>query len=162
MDIRQAQPADLPAMLEIYNEAVLNTTASWDYDPWTPVQHADWYANQTEAGFPLLVATQDDQILGYATYGEFGAKVGYATTKEHSIYLRPQSQGQGIGQELLRRLIGEARVNGVHTLIGLLSADNQASLRLHANLGFAEAGRLPQVGRKFGRWLDLVCVQLLL
>jgi L-amino acid N-acyltransferase len=162
VDIRAAEPADLPALLEIYNEAVANTTASWDYDPWTPVRHADWYAHKAEAGFPLLVAVEDGLVLGYATYGEFHPKVGYATTREHSIYLRAQGRGRGLGRTLMSELIEVARADGVHTLIGLLSADNEASMRLHTSLGFVEVGRLPEVGRKFGRWLDLVYMQLML
>ena len=162
MEIRAAEPADLPALLEIYNEAVANTTASWDYDPWTPVEHADWYAHKAESGFPLLVGGEDGEVLGYATYGEFHSKIGYASTREHSVYLRPSARGKGLGRTLMVALIVAARADGVHTLIGLLSADNEASLRLHTRLGFVEVGRLCEVGRKFGRWLDLVYVQLLL
>ncbi len=162
MQIRDAIPADLPGLLEIYNEAVANTTASWDYDPWTAVRHADWYAHKVEAGFPLLVASEGDEVLGYATYGEFHPKIGYATTREHSIYVRPEAQGHGIGRALMAAVIERAREAGVHTLIGLVSADNEASVRLHTALGFVEVGRLHEVGRKFGRWLDLSYVQLML
>ena len=160
MHVRDAVPADLPALLDIYNEAVANTTASWDHDPWTPVRHADWYAHKVESGFPILVADEAGEVLGYATYGEFSAKVGYAGTREHSVYLRPESRGRGVGRTLMMALIERARDAGVHTLIGLLSADNEVSLRLHSSLGFVERGRLSEVGRKFGRWLDLVYVQL--
>jgi phosphinothricin acetyltransferase len=162
MLVRDATPADLPALLDIYNEAVANTTASWDHDPWSAVRHADWYAHKVESGFPILVADEDGEVLGYATYGEFHAKIGYAATREHSVYLRPQSRGRGVGRTLMLALIDRARSRGVHTLIGELSADNEASLRLHAGLGFVEVGRLREVGRKFGRWLDLVLVQLML
>ena len=162
MLIRDAVPADLPALLEIYNEAVANTTASWDYDPWSPVQHADWYAHKMESGFPLLVASEAGEVLGYASYGEFHAKIGYATTREHSVYVRPGKQGRGIGQALMTAVVDRAREAGVHTLIGLVSADDVASLRLHAGLGFVEVGRLREVGRKFDRWLDLVYLQLML
>lgn len=162
MLVRDAVPADLPALLEIYNEAVANTTASWDYDPWSPVRHADWYAHKAERGFPLLVADEAGEVLGYATYGEFSGKVGYSATREHSIYVRPETQGRGIGRTLMQALIDRARQSGVHTLVGLLSADNVASAKLHAALGFVEVGRLREVGRKFGRWLDLSYVQLML
>ena len=162
MEIRDATPADLPALLEIYNQAVANTTASWDYEPWTPVHHADWYAHKVERGFPLLVASEADEVLGYATYGEFHAKIGYATTREHAVYVRPDAQGRGIGRALMTAVIDHARGAGVHTLIGLVSADNEASIRLHAALGFVEVGRLREVGRKFGRWLDLAYLQLML
>jgi len=160
--VREAAPADLPALLEIYNEAVAHSTASWDYEPWTPVHHADWYAYKAERGYPILVADQDGDVLGYATYGEFSDKAGYSATREHNVYLRTDARGQGIGRSLMEALIGQARGRGVHTLIGRLSADNDASLRLHAGLGFVEVGRLKEVGRKFDRWLDLVYVQLML
>jgi phosphinothricin acetyltransferase len=162
MFVREATPADLPALLEIYNEAVINTTASWDHDPWTAVRHADWYAHKAENGFPILVADQDGEVLGYATYSEFSGKAGYTGTREHNVYLRVDARRRGIGRTLMEALIDQARARGVHTLIGRLSADNEASLRLHAGLGFVEVGRLHEVGRKFGRWLDLVYLQLML
>jgi len=162
VQVRDAEPSDLPAILEIYNEAVANTTASWDYEPWTPVQHADWYAHKVEGGFPLLVAEDDGVVVGYATYSAFREKIGYALTREHSVYLSPDARGRGIGKLLMVGLIELARRDGVHVLVGALSADNEASIRLHESLGFTEVGRLPQTGRKFGRWLDLVYVQLVL
>lgn len=162
MQIRDATPADLPALLEIYNEAVANTTASWDYEPWSPVQHADWYADKIESGFPVLVAVEDDEVLGVASFGEFHHKVGYAHTREHKVYLRPSARGRGLARLLLEPLIERARQDGVHTLIALVSADNEASLRLHARLGFVEVGRLREVGWKFDRWLDLAYLQLML
>ncbi len=141
MLVRDAAPADLPALLEIYNDAVANTTASWDHESWTPVRHAEWYAHKAEHGFPLLVAEEAGQVLGYATYGEFSSKVGYAGTREHSIYVRPEARGRGLGRLLMLALIERARSAGVHTMVGLVSADNEASVRLHAALGFVEMGR---------------------
>lgn len=160
MHIRDATPADLPAMLAIYNDAILTSTSSWDYEPWSPVQHADWYAHKAENGFPLLVAVEGDQLLGYATYGEFRPKIGYAATCEHSVYVHDAARGRGVGSGLMQELIDRARRSGVHSMIGAIAADNEASLALHTRLGFVEVGRLPEVGRKFDRWLDLVFVQL--
>ncbi|MFZ0529187.1 MAG: N-acetyltransferase family protein [Propionicimonas sp.] len=162
MTIRPGGPADLPALLAIYNEAVENTTASWDLRPWTPVEHARWYAAKAEHGHPLLVAEIDGQVVGYAAYGPFRAKAGFASTMEHSVYVAPDHQGRGLGRALLVAIIDAARDDGLHALIGGLSADNEASLALHRSLGFVEVGRLPEVGRKFDRWLDLVLVQLIL
>ena len=162
MRIRPAHPADLPALLEIYNDAVVHTTASWDLVPWTPVEHAEWYATKAEHRHPIMVADEDGEILGYAAYGPFRAKAGYAETMEHSVYVRPSSRGLGVGRTLLVAIIEAARANGVHALIGGLSADNEVSLALHRSLGFVEVGRLPEVGRKFDRWLDLVLLQLIL
>lgn len=162
MRIRPARPADLPALLEIYNDAVVNTTASWDLLPWTPVEHAEWYAAKAEHGHPVMVADEAGEVLGYAAYGSFRPKAGYAGTMEHSVYVRPAQQGRGVGRALLVGIIEAARADGVHALIGGLSADNEVSLALHRSLGFVEVGRLPEVGRKFDRWLDLVLVQLIL
>jgi phosphinothricin acetyltransferase len=162
MRIRPAHPADLPALLEIYNDAVVHTTASWDLLPWTPVEHAEWYATKAERRHPILGADEDGEILGYSAYGPFRAKAGYAATMEHSVYVRPSSRGLGIGRTLLVAIIEAARANGVHALIGGLSSDNDVSLALHHSLGFVEVGRLPEVGRKFDRWLDLVLLQLIL
>lgn len=160
MELREAVPADLPAILDIYNDAILTGTSSWDYEPWSPVQHADWYAHKVENGFPILVAVEGEQLLGYATYGEFRPKIGYAATREHSVYVHDAARGKGVGSRLMAELIDRARQSGVHALIGAIAADNEASLALHARLGFVEVGRLPEVGRKFDRWLDLVFVQL--
>jgi L-amino acid N-acyltransferase len=162
MRVRPAKADDLPALLEIYNDAVVNTTASWDLVPWTPAEHAEWYATKAAHRHPILVAVEDGEVLGYAAYGPFRSKAGYAATMEHSVYVRPSSQGRGIGRTLLVAVIEAARANGVHALIGGLSADNDVSMRLHASLGFVEVGRLPEVGRKFDVWLDLVLLQLIL
>lgn len=159
MQLREAVPADLPAILDIYNDAILTSTSSWDYEPWSPVQHADWYAHKAENGYPLLVAVEGSELLGYATYGEFRPKIGYAATREHSVYVRDAARGRGVGSRLMSELIDRAQRSGVHALIGAIAADNEASLALHARLGFVEVGRLPEVGRKFDRWLDLVFVQ---
>lgn len=161
-EIRDATPADLPAMLAIYNDAVIDSTASWDYEPWSPMRHADWYAHKIESGQPVLVAVEDGVLLGYATYSEFRPKVGYMTTREHSVYVRASARGRGVGRALVEALIEQARQAGVHVLVGGIASDNIASLTLHARLGFVEVGRLPEVGRKFDRWLDLVLVQLTL
>ncbi|HEX5335591.1 MAG TPA: GNAT family N-acetyltransferase, partial [Propionicimonas sp.] len=125
-------------------------------------EHAEWYATKAEHRHPILVADEDGEILGYSAYGPFRAKAGYAATMEHSVYVRPSSQGKGIGRTLLVAIIEAARANGVHALIGGLSSDNDVSLALHHSLGFVEVGRLPEVGRKFDRWLDLVLLQIIL
>ena len=162
MRIRPAQPADLQALLAIYNDAVVHTTASWDLLPWTAVQHAEWYATKAEHRHPILVADADGEIVGYAAYGPFREKAGYAATMEHSVYVRTDRQGKGIGRALMVAIIEAARANGVHALIGGLSSDNDVSMALHHSFGFVEVGRLPEVGRKFDRWLDLVMLQLIL
>ena len=162
MRIRPAQPADLPALLAIYNDAIVHTTASWDLLPWTAAQHAEWYATKTEHRHPILVADAEGEVVGYSAYGPFREKAGYAATMEHSVYVRADRRGLGIGRALMVAIIEAARANGVHALIGGLSSDNDVSMALHHSFGFVEVGRLPEVGRKFDRWLDLVMLQLIL
>ena len=160
--IRPATVADVAAILTIYNDAVETTTASWDL---APVDYADRLARYEAAqanGWPLLVAEIDGTVVGFASYGPFRTKDGFARTMEHSVYLDAAARGRGLGRALMVELIERARANGVHALIGGIDGANEVSVRLHESLGFAEVGRLPQVGAKFGRWLDLVFLELLL
>lgn len=153
--IRPATEADLPTILDIYNHAVLNTTATYDHTPVSLESRQVWFAERVGSGLPVLVATDEaGQVLGWASYGPYRPRLGYSRTVEHSVYLSPEAQGQGTGGRLLETLINHARAAGVHTMIGVIDADNVGSLRFHERYGFRETGRLPQVGHKFGRWLD--------
>lgn len=160
--IREAGEADLEAVRAIYNRAVLETTSTWDHQTRSVAEQQAWYAVKVAAGFPLLVAEDSGQVVGYAAYGPFRSHAGYAHTMEHSVYVHPDHHRKGLGRALLSGLVERARQNGVHALVGGLSADNEASLGLHAALGFSEVARMPEVGRKFDRWLDLVFVELIL
>jgi L-amino acid N-acyltransferase YncA len=157
--IRPATEADLPAILAIYNDAVTKTTAIWNEAPSTLESRRIWFAERRRAGFPVLVADADG-VQGYGSFGEFRPFEGYRHTVEHSVYVLDQAQGKGLGKMLLRALIEEARRMGKRVMIGAIDASNYASLALHENMGFEEAGRLPGVGEKFGKRLDLVLVQL--
>ncbi len=156
MDIRQAVGADAAAIAEIYNDAVLNTTAIWNDHVSDAAGRAAWMAERQGAGYPVIVAVEDGMLLGYATYGPFRPHDGYRHSAELSIYVRADLRGKGTGGALLGALAGFAQENGVHVLVGAIEAGNAASIALHRRHGFAETGRLPQVGTKFGRWLDLV------
>lgn len=160
--IRPARREDLPAILAIYNEAVVNSTASWDLVPEESATREAWFDARQAAGHPVLVAEADGRVLGYGTWGTFRAKPGYARTMEHSLYLAPEARGRGVGRLLLAAIIDTARDAGVHTLIGCLDSTNEASVALHRGFGFVEVGRLRQAGAKFGRWLDLAFWQVLL
>ncbi|QLQ15405.1 MAG: N-acetyltransferase family protein [Micropruina sp.] len=162
MDLREATAADLPAILDIYNEAVRTTTASWDLEPVSLASRQRWFAEHEAADHPVLVAVRDGEVVGWTAYGRFRDKAGYDATMEHTVYVRADARGGGIGRALLQSLVGIARLRGVHALLGALSSENTGSLALHRSLGFVEVGRMPQVGRKFDRWLDLVWVELLL
>lgn len=160
--IRSAVRDDVPAILDIYNEAVLNTTASYDLEPVTLQSRLDWYEHKVQAGLPVLVAEQGGRVDGFATFGTFRDKAGFASTAEHSVYVRAGQRGHGTGLLLMKPLIAEARALGLHVLVGGIDAANAGSIAFHARLGFEEVAHMKQVGRKFDRWLDLVFMQLIL
>lgn len=160
--IRDAGPGDLEAILALTNWAVRHSTALWSSEPETLAMRAAWLAERRAAGFPVLVAAAAGRFQGFASYGPFRARDGYRLTVEDSLYVVPEAQGRGVGRALLAALLEHARARGLHAMIGGIEAGNIASLRLHAALGFREVGRLPEVGRKFDRWLDLVLMQRLL
>jgi len=160
--VRDAGEADLPAILEIYNNEVLNETSIWNDKIADLASRRAWWEERVSRGFPVYVADVDGAIAGYATFGDFRPHQGYRFTVEHSIYVATPVQRRGIGSVLLTRLIAEARRLNMHAMIGGIAADNTASIALHQRFGFVETARMPQVGFKFGRWLDLVLMQKLL
>lgn len=160
--IRPAQMNDLPAILAIYNDAVLHTTATYDNEPSTLEQRAAWYGERTGQGFPVLAAEQAGAVVGFGTYGTYKPRHGYRYTAEHSVYVAPEWRGQRVGHALLARLIEVARQQGLHALIGTVDAENIVSIRLHQSLGFGQVAHLREVGHKFGRWLDIVLLELIL
>ena len=160
--IRDATERDLPDILAITNQAILHTTALWINTPATLEQRTAWWRDRVAADCPVLVAEEESRVVGFAAYGPFRPYEGYLYSVEHSVYVDPAAQGRGTGRALLGQVIEHARAHGKHAMIGGIDAANNVSLRLHAAFGFAETGRLPQVGRKFDRWLDLVFMQLML
>jgi L-amino acid N-acyltransferase YncA len=162
MDIRNADEPDLPAILAITNDAILNTTSSWNVNPTTLEARRQWLADRRAAQLPVLVAVIDGTVAGFGSYGSFRAWDGYRLTVEHSIYVDPSFRRRGVGRQLLAALIDHATEAGMHAMMGVISADNEVSIMLHEQLGFATVGRLPEVGRKFDRWLDLVLMQRML
>lgn len=160
--IRSAIEKDLDAILTIYNDAILNTTAVYDYNPHTPKMRFDWFIDKKAHNFPVLVAEKDGIVGGFATYGPFRNWAAYQHTAEHSVYVHPDFRGQGIAKLLLKRIIETAQSNGVHTLIAGIDSDNAVSIYLHQQFGFKEVALFHEVGYKFGRWLNLQCLQLIL
>ena len=159
--IRPAMEADLTAVLAIYNDAVMKTTAIWNEAPSDLEGRRIWFERRRKAGFPVLVA-DDGPVIGYGSFGEFRPFEGYRYTVEHSVYVLDEAQGKGLGRMLLAALIEEARGMGKRVMVGAIDASNYGSLALHEHMGFEETGRMPGVGEKFGRRLDLVLVQLTL
>lgn len=158
--IREGRLQDLPDLLAIYNEVLLGSTAIWTDEPRTLEGHQAWFTERTGRGLPVLVLATPERILGYATFGPFRTWSGYDKTVESSIYLAPESRGLGLGTSLLAALVERAKSLDFHVMIAGIDAENTASIRLHQKLGFKQAAHFHQVGRKFGRWLDLVCLEL--
>lgn len=163
MLIRAANEGDLPVICEIYNDAVANTTAIWNETLVDVPNRAAWLKAREEAGYPVLVAISDEgDVVGYASFGDWRAFDGYRHTVEHSVYVRKERRGAGIGRQLMVALIAEAERLGKHVMVAGIESENTPSIRLHAQLGFIETGRMREVGTKFGRWLDLTFMQLVL
>ena len=163
MPIRAAVPNDLPAILAIYNDVIATSTAVYALEPATLDERRAWLEARQAQGFPVLVATEGDKVLGFASFGEWrGAWPGYRYTVEHSVHVRADRRGGGVGRGLVEALFPIARRMGKHVMIGGIDAANEASLRFHERLGFERIAHFREVGRKFGRWLDLVFVQRIL
>ena len=174
--IRSAREDDLPGILKIYNEIILNTTAVYQYETHTLDMRSEWFEAKVEAGYPVFVAeTQgalaesrgtvtesQEAIVGFSTIGPFRAWQAYKYTVENSVYVDANQRGRGIGKLLLAPLIRFAKEMDLHAIIAGVDATNQVSLRLHASFGFEEVAHFRQVGYKFGRWLDLKFLELLL
>ena len=156
--IRSANHEDLPVIVEIYNEGGVATTASYDVEPVTLEDRAAWFERLRNQGHPVLVLEENGRVVGFASYGPFRDKAAYRHTVEHSVYVAEGSRSNGVGRMLLGALLDHARGRGVHIMVGVLDADNMASRAFHKSLGFIESAVLPEVGRKFGRWLDIVFV----
>lgn len=158
--VRDATEADLSVIMEIYNDAVANTTAIWNEVLVDLANRREWFAARKARGFPVLVAEDDGQVVGYASYGDWRAFDGYRHTVEHSVYIHRDARRGGFGRLLMQELIARAASNGVHVMIAAIESENAASIRLHEKLGFRIAGKFSEVGTKFGRWLDLTCMEL--
>lgn len=156
MKIRDAVPGDIPAILSIYNQAIRETTASWASNEETLDDRITWFESRRDNGLPVIVAVNSaDIVTGFASYGPFRANHGYRFTAEHSIYVDPAQHRNGIGSNLLAAIIDRAKDGAIHVLVGGVDRDNAASIALHEKFGFEVTGSLPEVGAKFGRWLDL-------
>jgi L-amino acid N-acyltransferase YncA len=161
--IREAEEKDLWGILEIFNDAILNTTACYDYEPHTLEMRKAWFKEKQESGHPVFVAEMKGKIAGFASYGYFRrAWVGYKYSVEHSVYVHQNFRRKGIARKLLVMLIEAARKNDFHAIVGGIDADNAASIKLHAELNFIEVAHFKQVGFKFNRWLDLKFFELVL
>jgi L-amino acid N-acyltransferase len=162
--VRDANEADLPGILTIYNEVVRTSAAVYTEQETTLADRKTWFAQRTGQAYPVLVAVGavDDAVLGFATFSDFRPWPGYRHTVEHSVYIRADARGRGLGKALVEPLFSRAVALGKHVMVAGIDAANPASIGLHERLGFERVGTLREVGTKFGRWLDLVFMQRIL
>ncbi len=149
-------------MLEIYNEVIVNTTAVYDYKPHTPAMRKQWWDTKKQQGFPVFVAVDGERVVGFSSIGPFRAWAAYKYSVENSIYVAADQRGKGVGKLLLPPLIEAARQLNMHTILAGIDASNEGSVKLHELFGFKEIAVMKEVGYKFGRWLDLKFMQLIL
>ncbi|MFN3441190.1 MAG: GNAT family N-acetyltransferase [Rhizobium rosettiformans] len=158
--LRDATEADLPAILAIYNHAVADTTAIWNEILVDLDNRKAWYDLRQARGFPILVAEVDGRIAGYASYGDWRPFDGFRQSVEHSVYVEKDHYGRGLGKALMSALIERARAGNIHVMVAAIEAGNTGSIALHKSLGFRLVGTHHEVGKKFGRWLDLTMMEL--
>src|SRR5262249_12607796 len=158
--IRAASETDLPGILTIYNDVIATSTAVYTSESATLDERRTWFGTRRAQGLPVLVAVERDDVLGFASFGEWrGAWPGYRYTVEHSVHVRADVRGQGVGRALVEALFPAALALGKHVIIGGIDADNDASIKFHARLGFERVAWFREVGHEFGRWLDLIFMQ---
>jgi len=151
------------AILDIFNEAIANSTALYDYKPRPPESMTPWFEAKAKGDFPVLgIADARGTLLAFGSFGTFRAWPAYKYSVEHSVYVHAEHRGRGLGRVVMEALVAAAQARGVHAMIGGIDASNAGSIALHERLGFRHVGTLPQVGFKFGRWLDLAFYQRLL
>jgi len=151
------------AILDIYNEAIVNSTALYDYKTRTMDSMVAWFKDKAGGNYPVIGAEAvDGSLLGFATYGMWRVRPAYKYTVEHSLYVHKDARGKGIGDALLKAIVEAAKRQGYHVLVGGIDAENTASIKLHLKHGFVHSGTVTQSGFKFGRWLDVAFYQLIL
>jgi len=157
--IAAASRQDLPEILKIYNEVIRTSTAVYTEVELNEERGASWFDAKRAGGFPFIVAKDASGITGFGTFGEFRAPPCYQHSVEHSVHVRSDRRGQGIGRQLVIELMQQAEAMHKHVMIAGIDADNAASIKLHESLGFINVGHFHEVGFKFGRWLDLVFLE---
>lgn len=162
--IRTATEQDLPEILNIYNTEIVNGVATWNEQPYDLEHFQNWLKHLYKKNFPVFVVEDSAQnkIAGYADYASFRNFSGYKYSVEHSVYISPEYAKQGLGRRLMHELIEHAKNNKMHVMIAGIDHENIGSIELHKKLGFVQTGYMPQVGQKFGKWRDLVLMQLML
>lgn len=162
IEIRSYSKNDCSAILEIINFNIINSTALYDYNIRTLEQQVAIFEDKISKNFPILVAIENETIVGFGYYSEFRFREAYKFTVEHSVYAHPNHQGKGIGKLILSELIKKAKEQNLHTMIGVIDAENTGSIAFHEKFGFKQVGFIKDSGYKFDRWLHSVFMQLML
>jgi phosphinothricin acetyltransferase len=162
INVRNATEEDLPAMLEIYNEIILNTMAVWHEQAHTLEMREEWFSQKKEQGFPVFVAELNGLVVGFSTIATFRPWSGFRFTVENSVYVRPENRGQGVAKLLLPALIDASKQLNIHAIVAGIEATNEVSISLHEKFGFIEVAHFKDVGFKFGKWMDLKFLELIL
>ena len=158
LTIRKAAMEDLAAITEIYNEAILKTVATFDTEPKTVEQQKSWFESHGSK-HPILVAEQDSTIVGWASLSKWSDRCAYSDTAELSVYVKEELRGRGIGKKLMREILDQGQKVGLHTVVARIAESNEVSVRLHEAFGFEHVGTMKEVGRKFGKLLDVHIMQ---
>jgi L-amino acid N-acyltransferase len=162
LKIRDAVFSDLPQILDIYNDVITHTTAVFSYAKHTLTMREEWFQSRLQGKFPVYVAEDKNEILGFCSYGPFRVWPAYKYTVENSIYVAAQHRGKGISKLLMQPLINQAIQQQYHVIIAAIEASNHVSIRMHESFGFTEVANFKEVGFKFGKWLDLKFFELML
>ncbi|MFC3885829.1 GNAT family N-acetyltransferase [Bacillus songklensis] len=161
MNIRKAKQEDLPVLVSIYNQAILNTTATFDFTPVSIEDRQSWF-DEHKGRFPLIVAEEGNIVMGYASLSRYHSKEAYNRTVEISIYIDERHQGKGVGKQLLAHIIELGKTLGYHVIIACITKGNNTSVKLHEQYGFIKCGEMREVGFKFNSWQDVLYYQLIL
>jgi L-amino acid N-acyltransferase len=162
MEIRNYKTEDIDSILEIINYNIIHSASLYDYQPRSLENQIAIFDEKIKKGFPVIVATENDIVLGFGYYSEFRFREAYKFTVEHSVYVHENFHGKGIGKLLMKRLIELAKKQGLHTMIGVIDSENTNSITFHEKFGFEKAGFIKDSGFKFNRWLHSVFMQKML
>lgn len=161
MLIRDAAETDLNRIVEIFNDAVITSTATFERNPQTIESRGEWFRAHGKT-HPLIVATYDGSVIGYCSLSKFQSNCGYSQTAELSIYVHKANRRKGVATELMKDILQRAKRSELHVIISSISSDNAPSIRLHEKFGFEKVAHLRQVGCKFGKWHDTTYYELIL
>jgi phosphinothricin acetyltransferase len=160
LNIIRATIEHIESIADIYNDAVQNSTATFDTEPKSVEEQRLWF-NEHNKKYPILVAEEDNAIVGWASLNRWSGRCAYEDTAEISIYIKEEYRGKGVGTELLKKILDQGKNEGLHTVLARIADGSEASIRLHKNAGFEYIGVMKEVGKKFGKLLDVHIMQLI-